>query len=70
MSLDFITFDKPIINPVFGSKDNGLYDDQRFLEYKHIKYLVESSATDIVKTKDELLKAILSNLKNPKQKEI
>lgn len=70
MSLDFITFDKPIINTVFGSKDNGLYDDQRFLEYKHIKYLVESSATDIVKTKDELLKAIMSNLKNPEQKEI
>jgi hypothetical protein len=30
MSLDFIQFDKPVINTVFGSATNGLYDDQRF----------------------------------------
>ncbi|RAR69290.1 hypothetical protein [Flavobacterium aciduliphilum] len=67
MSLDFITFDKPIINPVFGSKNNKLYDDQRFLNYKHIQYLVNSQATTIVKSEEELLKAIIVDLNDPRK---
>lgn len=58
MSLDFMQFDKPVINPVFGNSQNGLYDDQRFLEYPHIKNVLESKATRIVKNKEELLDAI------------
>lgn len=68
MSLDYMTFDKPVINPVFGSKNNNLYDDQRFLGYKHIQHLVNYDATTIVKTKEELLNAILVYLNNPKIK--
>ncbi|MBX9808561.1 MAG: hypothetical protein K2X95_12285, partial [Flavobacteriaceae bacterium] len=33
MSLDFMLFDKPVINTVFGNSENGLYNDQRFLKY-------------------------------------
>ncbi|WP_372938436.1 hypothetical protein [Seonamhaeicola sp.] len=58
MSLDFMMFDKPVINPVFGNKDNGLYDDQRFLGYEHIQHLVNSKATKIVKNEAALIKAI------------
>lgn len=65
MSLDFIQFDKPVINTVFGSATNGLYDDQRFLNYAHIVNVVNSKATKIVKTQDELVNAIQLYLENP-----
>lgn len=58
MSLDFLQFDKPVINPVFGNRANGLYDDQRFLQYPHIKNVVNSNATKIVKNEEELIEAI------------
>ncbi|POY41209.1 hypothetical protein C3L50_01425 [Flavobacterium alvei] len=58
MSLDFMQFDKPVINTVFGNSQNGLYDDQRFLEYPHIKKVIESEATKIVKNEPELIEAI------------
>ncbi|HSD07358.1 hypothetical protein [Flavobacterium sp.] len=58
MSLDFMQFDKPVINPVFGNKENGLYDDQRFLHYPHIENVVNSNATRIVKNENELIDAI------------
>ncbi|HJS01097.1 MAG TPA: hypothetical protein VJ780_09200 [Flavobacterium sp.] len=58
MSLDFMQFDKPVINPVFGNAKNGLYNDQRFLEYPHIRNVVKSNATKIVKNADELINAI------------
>lgn len=58
MSLDFMQFDKPVINTVFGNSQNGLYDDQRFLAYPHIKKVVESQATKIVKNAQELIEAI------------
>lgn len=64
MSLDFMLFDKPVINPIFGSSSNDLYNDQRFLGYDHIKHLVNSKASKIVKTKDQLLNAILDYLAN------
>lgn len=65
MSLDFMQFDKPIINPVFGNKENGLYDDQRFLQYPHIKNVVSSNATRIVRDEQELIDAIKLYIKNP-----
>ena len=64
MSLDFMLFDKPVINPIFGNESNGLYNDQRFLGYAHIEHLVNSNATKIVKTKAELLQAIVDYLEN------
>jgi hypothetical protein len=63
MSLDFMLFDKPVINPVFGNKTNGLYDDQRFLGYAHIQYLVNSQSSKIVYNNLELINAILIYLK-------
>ncbi|MGQ7945234.1 hypothetical protein [Flavobacterium sp. WC2509] len=65
MSLDFIQFDKPVINPVFGNAANGLYDDQRFLQYPHIKNVVDSKATTIVKNEQELIEAINLYIENP-----
>lgn len=64
MSLDFIQFDKPVINTVFGNSKNGLYDDQRFLNYSHIENVVNSKATKIVKNKEELIIAINLYLEN------
>jgi hypothetical protein len=64
MSLDFMQFDKPVINPVFGNNENKLYNDQRFLEYPHIKNVVNSKATRIVKNNHELLEAVNLYLEN------
>ncbi len=64
MSLDFIQFDKPVINTVFGNAENGLYDDQRFLNYAHIKKIVDSKATKIVKNQEELITSINLYLEN------
>jgi hypothetical protein len=66
MSLDFMQFDKPVINTVFGNAINGLYDDQRFLKFAHIMNVVESNATKIVFNKEELISAINHYVKNPK----
>lgn len=65
MSLDFIQLDKPVINTVFGNVENGLYDDQRFLNYAHIVNVVNSNATKIAKNQSELLTAINLYLDNP-----
>ena len=65
MSLDFMQFDKPVINPVFGNIENGLYNDQRFLAYKHIMHVVDSEATVIAKDKKELVEALNLFLENP-----
>ncbi len=65
MSLDFMQFDKPVINTVFGNAQNGLYDDQRFLNYAHIVNVVNSNATKIVKNEKELIDNINGYLKNP-----
>jgi hypothetical protein len=66
MSLDFMQFDKPVINPVFGNGGNELYDDQRFLKYAHIEKVVESGATKIVLNEKELIEAINYYLGDPK----
>ena len=58
MSLDFMLFKKPVINTVFGNLNNGLANDQRFLQYAHIEHLLETKATYIAKDEDELIAAI------------
>lgn len=65
MSLDAICFDKPVINPVFGNEQNGIYNDQRFLKYAHYKRVAESGAVAIVKNEIELIDAIKESLLNP-----
>lgn len=70
MSLDFMHFDKPVINPVFGSSENGLYNDQRFLKYAHYKKVVESDAVVIAKNKKELIDAINKQLHNYGEKRL
>jgi hypothetical protein len=67
MSLDFMQFNKPVINPVFGNGTNGLYDDQRFLKYAHYKRVAESGAVTIVKHKEALITAINNALLHPHQ---
>jgi len=68
MSLDFMLFDKPVINTVFGNPSNGLANDQRFLQYAHIAYVVDSNATYITKNKEELLAAVHQALSAPNSK--
>lgn len=58
ITLDAFIFDKPVINPVFGNERNGMFDDQKFLKYKHLLKLVDSNASEIVKNEDEYLVAI------------
>jgi hypothetical protein len=65
MSLDFMLFDKPVINTVFGNLENGLYNDQRFLNYDHFKKLVDSQAVTIAKNELELITQINAALINP-----
>ena len=65
MSLDFMLFDKPVINPVFGNEQNDLYNDQRFLNYGHYKKVVESGAVKITKNAPDLLETINYYLKHP-----
>lgn len=68
MSLDFMLFDKPVINTVFGNETNGLYNDQRFLNYDHYKKVVESGAVTIAKNERELIAQINEALANPTQR--
>ncbi len=68
MSLDFMIFDKPVINQTLGSKTNGLFNDQKYLNYAHYKKVVESGAVNIVKTKEELIESINTALKKPLEK--
>ncbi|MET0946684.1 MAG: hypothetical protein ABWY22_14860 [Flavobacterium sp.] len=68
MSLDFMIFDKPVINTVFGNPQNKLYDDQRFLHYTHYKNVVDSGAVTIAKNQEELINSINFALENPNDK--
>jgi hypothetical protein len=68
MSLDFMLFDKPVINPVFGNQKNGLYNDQRFLNFAHYAKVVESEAVYVVKNESELIESINIALQNPLDK--
>jgi len=68
MSLDFMLFDKPVINTVFGNPINGLANDQRFLQYAHIENVVDSGATYISKNDEELIVNINQALSAPDAK--
>jgi hypothetical protein len=68
MSLDFMLFDKPVINTVFGNLENGLYDDQRFLNYVHFKKVVESQSVSIAKNETQLIDQINQALDHPKER--
>ncbi len=65
MSLDFMLFDKPVINTVFGNPENGMYDDQRFLNFGHYKKVVDSQCVTIAKNEEELLEQINAALSYP-----
>ena len=65
MSLDFMLFEKPVINTVFGNPKNSLANDQRFLQYAHIEYVVDSGATYITKDEKELVVAVNQALSTP-----
>jgi hypothetical protein len=65
MSLDFMLFDKPVINTVFGNLENGLYNDQRFLKYQHYKNVIDSGAVVIAKTPVQLVDQINQSLDAP-----
>lgn len=68
MSLDFMLFEKPVINTVFGNPKNSLANDQRFLQYAHIEYVVDSGATYITKDEKELIVAVNQALSTPNLK--
>ena len=68
MSLDFMLFEKPVINPVFGNQENGLYNDQRFLKYAHYKKVAESGAVYISKNEHDLIENINDALIFPLKK--
>jgi len=68
MSLDFMLFDKPVINTVFGDRANGLYNDQRFLNYNHYKKVVDSQSVTIAKNEAELISQINQALEHPKER--
>jgi len=68
MSLDFMLFNKPVINTVFGNLENGLYDDQRFLNYVHFKKVVESHSVSIAINETELIDKINQTLDHPKER--
>jgi hypothetical protein len=68
MSLDFMLFDKPVINTVFGNPENGLYDDQRFLNFSHFKKVVDSQSVSIAKNETELIDQINQALQYPKER--
>ncbi|MEI6864484.1 hypothetical protein [Flavicella sp.] len=65
MGLDSMIFDKPVINPVFGNDENGLYNDQKYLKYDHYKNVVESRSVVIATNENELIEAINNSLRNP-----
>jgi len=62
MSLDFMLHGKPVINTVMGNGSNGLGDDQKFLDYAHIKLLLDSKATELACNQEQLMSAIHNGL--------
>lgn len=68
MTLDASVFNKPVINPVFGNANNGMFDDQKFLKYEHLDNVVKTNAVYIVKNQNELLNALNQALCMPESK--
>jgi len=65
MSLDFMLFEKPVINTVFGNVNNGLYNDQKYLSYTHYDRVVKSGAVVIAYNKQQLIDEINLSLRSP-----
>jgi len=68
MSLDFMLFDKPVINTVFGNLENGFFNDQKFLQYDHYKKVIDGNAVMIAKNKQELINQINQTFNNPEER--
>ena len=66
MSLDFMLFNKPVINMALGNGSNGLYNDQKYLNYNHYDRVVKSGAVAAVKEEVEIYKEIEKALSNSK----
>lgn len=69
VTLDAFLFNKPVINPVFGNKENEMFDDQKFLKYRHLAELVKSDSSYIVNNEREFLNALNYLLNNLDTKE-
>jgi hypothetical protein len=65
ITLDACIFDKPIINPVFGNEENKMFNDQKFLKYKHLDDMVRTKCSIVVKNDQQFLDAISSYLTKP-----
>ena len=70
MSLDFMLFDKPVVNTVFGNETNGLYNDQRFLNYKHYKHVIDSESVTIAKNETDLHQQLEEALNEPEKRSL
>jgi hypothetical protein len=69
ITLDAFIFNKPVINPVFGNENNLMFDDQKFLKYRHLEHLVNSESSIIVKNEEEYLHALNTILSGKDDKE-
>ena len=58
-------FDKPVVNPVFGTETNGLYNDGKYLKYGHYERVVASGSVAIPRDEVALVNEINFSLKNP-----
>jgi hypothetical protein len=65
MSLDFMLFDKPVVNTTFGNGNNGLYDDQKFTKFTHFKFVLNSKAITSAENEEELHLCLDEALNNP-----
>lgn len=67
MSLDIMLFDKPVINAVYGNEQNGMYNDQKYLNYVHFDKVVKSKAVTVVKKDKSFIEELNKALLNPKE---
>lgn len=66
MGLDFMLFNKPVVNAVFGDGTNGLYNDQKYLKFLHYERVIRSGAVAVAKNEVELIREIRLSLNHPK----
>lgn len=65
MGLDFMLFEKPVVNPVFGTETNDLYNDGKYLKYGHYERVVASGSVTVPGDEVALINEINFSLKNP-----
>jgi hypothetical protein len=68
ITLDVSIFGKPVINPVFGNLENGMFNDQKFLNYEHLDNVIKTDAVYLAKNENELLEALNDALANPSKR--